>query len=221
MEKYLNKLIEQFKSATGFKNVDVNSREFIEEFCEWLVKYRKIMKDYTSFVEQMEVHPTVIGRESVEIGKGIFDSIALDIGDYMITPYFEGIKRTDSGIINADFYVYAGAPTIIRHNKGGDQLEIVNTQYIRRFITHNPYEQSCIRNWEQLHNVGENITVCIFGSIYDKDIEQKTRQIDALRDSMTDNSFKEDYTTEKDNYYYVVSSTRKVKVLEKVRKRIN
>lgn len=42
MEKYLIKLIEQFKSATGTKNVDVNSIEFVNEFSEW-IKTRKII----------------------------------------------------------------------------------------------------------------------------------------------------------------------------------
>lgn len=77
-------------------------------------------------------------------------------------------------------------------------------------MTHNPYEQGCIRYLEQLHNVGENITVGIFSSIYDKDVEQKIQQIKALRDGIIDDYFKEDYVTFGDSYYYAVSSARKV-----------
>ena len=215
MEKYLKNLIEQFKQATGTKNVDINSQAFISEFSEW-IKSRKLMgKDYTSFIEYMDVHPTVISEESVEIGKGKYDTIALDTGIHMITPYSEGIKRTDAGIITADFGVYEGTPIMIKHNKSDNQFEAVDTQYVRRFLTHNPYEQGCIRDWEQLHNVGENITVGIFGSIYDKDVEQKIQQIEALRDGIIDGYFKEDYVTSGDSYYYAVSSARKVKVLVK------
>ena len=36
MEKYLNKLIEQFASARGIKHIDVNSKNFINEFCQWI-----------------------------------------------------------------------------------------------------------------------------------------------------------------------------------------
>lgn len=215
MEKYLNKLIEQFKSATGTKNVDVNSQEFIKEFSEWVKSRKNMGKDYTSFIEYMNVHPTVIGEESVEIGKGKHDTIALDTCIHMITPYSEGIKRTDAGIITADFGIYEGTPVMIKHYKGGNQFKAVDTQYVRRFLTHNPYGQGCIRNWEQLHNVGENITVGIFGSIYDKDIEQKIQQIEALRDGMSDDYYKEDYVTSGDSYYYAVSSARKVKELVK------
>ena len=212
MEKYFNKLIEQFKSATGTKNVNVDSPEFIEEFCEWVNVRKMIGKHYTSFIEYMDVHPMIIGEVGVEIGKGIHDSIALDTGIYMITPYSEGIKRTDAGIITADFVVYDGTPVMIKHCKGGNQFKEVDTQYIRRFLTHNPYEQSCIKNWEQLHNAGENITVGVFGNTYDKDINQKISQLQELRCGLTDGFFKEDFTIDRDNYYYAISSTGNVKV---------
>lgn len=150
MERYLKNLIEQFKQATGTKNVDINSQEFISELSEWIKSRKHLGKNYASFIEY-----------------------------------------------------------------GDNPFEAVNTQYIRRFLTHNPYDQVCIRNWEQLHNAGENITVGVFGSIYDKDIEQKIRQLKALRDKMTDGYFKEDYVTSEDSYCYAVSSARKVKVLEK------
>lgn len=215
MEKYLIKLIEQYKSATGTKKVDINSKKFINEFTDWL-KTRKIMgKKYTSFINYMGVEPTIIGEESVEIGKGKLDSIALDTGIYMITPYFEGIKIKNAGIINADFEVYDGIPNMIKHNKDGNQIKVVDSNYIRRFLTHNPYEQNCIRNWHELHNKGKNITVGVFGSIYDKDTESKIRQIKNLRDKLND-SYKEDYAVFGEDYCYAISSDeKKVKRLVK------
>lgn len=216
MEKYLNKLIEQFKTATGTKNVDVNSQAFIQEFSEWIKSRQIIGNEYGSFIEYMGVHPA-IGDSSVEIGKGKYDSIVLGTDIPMITPYSDGIKRTSAEIITADFGIYEGTPMIIRHNKGGNQLEMVDTQAVRRFLTQNPYEQSCIRNWEQLHNAGDNITVGIFGSIYDKDIEQKIKQIETLKSGLIDDSFKEEYATENDMYCYAISSTRKVKTLTRSR----
>jgi len=212
MKKYLNELIEQFKQATGTKNVDTNSKSFISEFSEWVKSRKVIGEEYASFIDYMGVYPVVFSGESVEIGKGKYDSIALGKGIHMITPYSKQIKRTDAGIITADFRVYEGTPVMIKHNKGDNQFEAIDTQYIRRFLTHNPYEQSCIRDWEQLHNAGENITVGIFGSICDKDIEEKIKQIKTLRDGMTNSCFKEDYVTSGDSYCYAVSSSRKVKV---------
>lgn len=216
MEKYLNKLIEQFKTATGTKNVDVNSQAFIQEFSEWIKSRQIIGNEYGSFIEYMCENPEIC-NSSVEIGKGKYDSIVLGTDIPMITPYSDGIKRTPAGIITANFGVYEGTPIIVRHNKGGNQLETVDTQTVRRFLTQNPYEQSCIRNWEQLHNAGDNITVGVFGSIYDKDIEQKIKQIEALKSGLIDDSFKEEYAIEHDMYCYAISSTRKVKTLTRSR----
>ena len=129
----------------------------------------------------------------------------------MITPYSKGINRTDALTLTADFKVITGRPTIIRCNKGENQLETINTEYIRRFLTHNPYDQSCIRNWEQLHNGGYNITVGVFGSIYDSDKNEKISQMEELRERLDDGCFKEDYSTCGENYYYALSSNRLVK----------
>lgn len=215
MQEYIEKLVEQFKSATGTKKVDINSQKFIEEFNKW-IKVREIIgKEYTSFIDYMETYPNVISEESVEIGKGEYDSIALDTKVNMITSYSKGINKTSGEIIDADFEIYEGTPLIIRHGKSKKQIDVVNTQYIRRFITHNPYDQSCIKNWEQLHNIGENITIGAFGNIYDKDIKQKIKQIKLLRDNLINDYFKEDYVTDGDKYYYAISSNRKVKKLVK------
>lgn len=215
MDKYLKRLIGQFKNATGTNNIDINSEEFIQEFRIWINERKSMEHRYSSFIEYMGV-PSVISECSVEIGKGKFDSIALETTIPMITPYYEGITAIDNRIITADFIVYSGTPTILRHYKNRKQFEVVDTRYFKRFITQNPYEQSCISNWEQLHNRGHNITVGIFGSVYDKDIELKLKQIKTLSDKLNDNSYVEEYTTDADLYYYAISSTKKVKIKEKI-----
>lgn len=216
MDKYLKLLIMQFKQATGTKNVDINSEQFIKEFSEWIKGRKLIGSDYASFIDYMQVFPT-LGDSTVEIGKGKHDSIVLGSNIPIITPHSEGIIH-DAGIITADFRVYDTAPFMIRHNKVDNQVEEINTEYIRRFMTQNPYAPSDIQNWDQLHNRGDNITVGIFGSIYDKDIDSKIRQIEMLRDKMSD-GYKEDYATDNDSYYYAIASTRKVNVKVKTRLR--
>jgi len=127
MQKYIEKLVEQFKSATGTKKVDINSQKFIEEFNKW-IKVREIIgKEYTSFIDYMETYPNVISEESVEIGKGEYDSIALDTKVNMITSYSKGTNKTSGEIIDADFEIYEGTPLIIRHGKSKKQIDVVNT----------------------------------------------------------------------------------------------
>lgn len=173
-------------------------------------------KTYTSFLEYMESEPGIICDESVEIGKCEFDSIALDSGIIMITPYFKNTEKSNNLVISADFKVCDRKPIAIMHNNSEHILESIDTKFVKRFITHNPYTQGCIENWEQLHNSKENITIGIFGSIYDKDMETKIKQVENLRNSLYDEEFKEEYETDEDNYFYVVSSDREIKVLKKV-----
>ena len=46
MEKYISLLIEQFKQATGIKNVDINSQSFMLEFSEWIKSRHSISNNY-------------------------------------------------------------------------------------------------------------------------------------------------------------------------------
>ena len=36
MEKYLDKLLKQFMEARGIRHANVNSEEFVNEFCSWI-----------------------------------------------------------------------------------------------------------------------------------------------------------------------------------------
>lgn len=209
MEEYLRNLINQYKRATGINNVDVNSEEFINEFSEW-IKIRKKMGDkYSSFIEYMGVN--LIDNSSAEVGKGELDSIVLDTNASMITPYSDKIKKSSDELIDAEFRVYSSVPMIVK----GSKIKLLNAENIKRFITQNPYEKSCIINWEQLHNHGENITVGMYGNIYDKDISKKIGQLELLKSNLIGDAFKEEYATEGDIYYYVISSDRINKSLTK------
>lgn len=210
MKEYLKNLIKQYQSANGVRNIDVNSQEFKNEFIEWIKDNKTIGKKYFSFLEYMEAHPT-IGETSAEIGKCKYDSIALDSDITIISPYFDK-GETANHVIPATFGILDGMPTVAKYENDKAHVEAVDTSYFRRFITQNPYSQDNIKNWEYLHNKGENITVGVFGRIYDKDIDQKIKQIMLLKSKLTDDFYKEDHIEIDDMYCYAISSTRKVKV---------
>jgi hypothetical protein len=216
MGEYLSKLIEQFKSATGVNHVDINSEEFIREFSEWIIVRKKLRNHYNSFIEYMDVYPKINGK-TVEVDKGIFDSIALDSNMTMITPYPDGVNKAKGDLIKATFTVYEGIPVVVKNKNGVNNLEFLDTSFINRFITQNPYDISHIKNWEQLHNKGQNITVGIFGSIYDKDISQKISELKEFKKGFKDDNFSEDYVTENDMYCYALSSSRKANTLVRTR----
>ena len=53
MEKYISLLIEQFKQATGIKNVDINSQSFMLEFSEWIKSRHSISNNYLDLLEYL------------------------------------------------------------------------------------------------------------------------------------------------------------------------
>ena len=106
---------------------------------------------------------------------------------------------------------------VLKNKNGVNNLEFLDTSFINRFITQNPYDISYIKNWEQLHNKGQNITVGIFGSIYDKDISQKISELKEFKKGFNDDNFSEDYVTENDMYCYALSSSRKANTLVRTR----
>lgn len=216
MEKYLSLLIEQFKQANGVKNVDVNSQTFISEFSEWIRSRQIISDNYLGLLEYMELSG-IIDPDTAEIGKGQYDSIVKSFNTTIITPHTKGLETLEKErIINADLVVMGDTPVLFGANQNGKP---VSTSSNLTFMTQNPYTPIELRNWEQLHNSGNyDIIVGVYGSVYDKDIREKIKQLETLRDRLCD-SFEEEHTEIDDTYCYAIASERMVKRLFKAKTR--
>ena len=75
VEKYYNKLLKEFKNAYGIK--DSNYSIFLLK--EWLAKKRQFIVNYVQLLEYMRNDDDVEMKSVVEIGKGIFDTITLEM----------------------------------------------------------------------------------------------------------------------------------------------
>ena len=154
---------------------------------------------------------------TAEVGKGRYDTIVKPFNTTIITPYSEGlIVPNKSRIITSKFIVLNGMPVLYKANG----MNITETKPILSdstltFMTQNPYMEANIKNWEQLHNSGESdIIVGVYGSIYDKDIESKLKQIQELEEKLN-GSYIGDGAVIGDTYSYAIASKRKVKTLVK------
>ena len=220
MEQYIKNLIEQFRLATGNKNTDLNSDAFITEFAGWIRSRQKIGKEYTYFLDYMELR--FADPDCAEIGKGVYDTVVKPFDTKLITPAdqsFEKLKMKDR-IITGNMRVYEECPVLVRHNIKGNRLDQIPNDIILTYITQNPFSQSSISGWEGLHNSGNNnIIVGIYGNVFDKDAESKIKLIEALKSKLSSDDFKEDYSTLDDKYFYAIGSQRMVKKLVKTRTR--
>ena len=203
MEKYLDKLLKQFMEARGIRHANVNSEEFVNEFCSWIKENKLVSWKFITLLDYM--NGQTYDSFSVEIGKGMYDSLAECTSANIITPYSEGLEnKTNGKVIKGELSAcgFGHGPAMVTNGK----LELIDSN-INRFITHNPYTQSDIRNWEMLHNSGKNIAVGVYGSIYDHDINKRLKQMKELKDKLL-GEVSEEYGVIDDIYCYALSSKR-------------
>lgn len=214
MKKYFTKLTEQYQNATGCKNIDPTSLEFLTEFDEWIIERQKILKEYKEFINDMFPYNE---HNCVEIGKGCLDSIAIDTNIQMITPYISGINQNQQKVINANFKVTDGTPYIFKRTMGKYNIRNLNPN-INHFITQNPYSITNINKWETLHNNGDIITVGVYGSVFDKDTTTKIEQLKQFKEKLIPDTYYDYHIIEDDMYCYTISS--KPKILRKKSKEL-
>ncbi len=211
---YLDYLYNQFGNSLGFdilnRNVDPN--EFMSAFFCWIKKNQLIGDRYRDFVNYMDVKPSH-ENNVVEVGKGKFDSIALNLNLPIITEFSAGMtSESYSPIISKEFVIVHGKPVLFPIFDGS--IDAFPLSSIDRFMTHNPYSEYFITDWPDLHNNGGNITIGVFGDIHDKDKESKIKMLKELRNKMLLQDLKDEYGTDGDMYFYAIASNRKVKILE-------
>ena len=214
MTKYLGKLVEQFKSATGDKEGNLSSSSFRSAFIDWLYERKSMGSEYLRFVDYMDVYPS-IGDGALEVGKTKYDSVVVGTEVPILTPYTEGFKSDTQRIIRGNLTVNDSIP-LITYERNGRTVRRHLVDPSIRFITQNPYNETCIEDWEQIHNEGGNITVGVFGSMHDKDVSTKLEQMKAFREKL-ERAYKEEFETSKDTYFYAVTTNPKVLSLSKYR----
>ena len=195
---YLDFLINQFKKAKGISDISLTSSLFVEEFSKWITSRQDMNELYLRTLSSLEL--SFNNSNTYEIGKSTLDSAVKDLNTVIITPYVDGLTNLNSRVIKSDFKVDNGKPVLLR-NKEIIVLSGINMT----FMTQNPYTDRKIENWEQLGNSkNSNIIVGVFGSIHDKDKDEKVYKLLELG-SKIENT-KEKYLVLDDVYCCVIAS---------------
>lgn len=194
------KLIEQYEKATGIK-YDFNfEHQARDEFSKWVYRNQAIAEDYLKFLNFMRALPEEENKIA-ETGKSFWDTITLENDITMITLYFESLvknKAKPNGQLIISQLVVRNYGMFV---PGRDNLDF------SRYITQNPYTEYSIENWDWLHNNGYNITVGVYGSVYDKDYQSKIDSLKSLKEKL-EKEYKEGYATIGDSYFYAIASDR-------------
>lgn len=198
LNKYLLCLYKQYCSAKGIDCKIENYHELSFEFTKWIAQNKLLSKEYFDYL----VHLGVLScKKVIEVDKGRYDSIAQE--------EIKVVSRHASslGLENKELILIGGVPLIEESGK----LIIPDTDIL---LTHNPYFSESLTNWWRIHNAGEyDISIGMYGSIYDEDFNEKIKLIEQLSSKMSDDH-RVDYDTDQDRYFCTLNSTRNKKVKE-------
>lgn len=211
---YLSYLLYQFDNAIGESTRNVDSSSLESQFIDWVRKRTLIGRNYKSLLRQMGINFNI--ETAVEIGKGRYDSIISSLDrTSAITLFSYGIDDFSGKriIIDRDFKVRKdGIPTVIYDNK----LEMPVDETFDLYMTHNPYVEEFIKNWEMLPSRDCNFVIGIYGNTFDKDYVSKIEMLKRINENLSEKSTL-DGGTIRDKYCYALTSTNneKKKVLAK------
>lgn len=211
-ERYMNNLINQFALAKGIENADIDSKEFIKEFSDWVKEQEAIGSEYLSILKEFGFN--IDDSNSTEVGKGKYDSVVKDLSTTIITPDYTLLYRGfKNRIINGDINVLNGYPMLINYTSMGN---IMSKYFINlnTYITQNPFSSSNILGWDKIHNSGNNIIIGSYGKIYDKDKNKKIGELIEFRNRLQ-NDFICENIISGDTYINILGSNPKVKRLVK------
>ena len=218
MEEYFKLLFEQYKKATGTEVIDLNSRSFSSEFVEWMGNREKEGNNYLELLKYMKLY-NFADEDTIEVGKGCFDSVVKNYATTIVTPYTSGlISSHNKRIIEANFKVFDSIPVLVNYDEDGfRRVKQLDPNVFFTFMTQNPYYAALLNNWETLHNSGNDaIIVGVYGNNGDRNREDTLKLLRDFRDKL-EKPYKEEYAVINGSYYYAVATDRlsKVKVKEK------
>ena len=202
----MREVMEQYLLTMGIKNVNELSDEFLSEFYEWIIEYKKIGDEYLEFLNYLDFNYE--DSRCVEFGKGKFDSLVIPFKTKIITKD-KSIKGVNQDrIINGSLKVCYSEPLLIEDNK----VDILSNKVfdIHTFITQNPTSVNKILGLEDLHNSGfYNIILGIYGNNNDKNKNDKINLLKKIKERLNDLDYKDEYASFNGNYYYAIGSLRK------------
>lgn len=192
---YLILLFNQFNNAKGYKEIYLDSKQYLNEFSVWLYELSKQSKQYLGFSLFNGI--SLADGDFIEINKGKYDTLIKE--KTIISPFAYTLNQ-----LKQDLVVYQGEPLI----KCGSKIE--KGQVVDTYCTHNPYNIFYFNNLDELHNNGYMICFGIFGKNSDRNKKIKISFIQKVMQNMIDD-FIFDYETSDDNYYCIVFTKRLVK----------
>ena len=191
---YIFNLYRQYCLAVG-KVYDKFNLLNDDDFFLWIKLLKTQTEIYSYYLEYLDVN--LSSDSSMEIGKGKYDSIGSSLVT-MVSPYADTL-----GYRNSDITVCGNIPYVIMGTS------IYDASNCEMFLTHNSYD-SIISKLISLHECNYSICVGFYGSISDKDKNDKLNMLENILKECCDNLELSSDTLD-GNYFSCIRSKWKVK----------
>lgn len=201
ISNYLLLLYKQFCDSIGKKCCEYNILSD-QDFAPWLLNLKEGTREYSAFLEYLGVLNNSYGL--VELNKGKFDTLGID-EIAIVSPFAETMDlKTRSLFVSENIPIIQSGPSLY------------DASNVDSFLTHNPYSRYYIGCMDQVHLLGNNICLGVFGKKEDSDKILKLKELERFA-SLLDEQCEVYYDTNNDYYFGCVKSERKVKKLIKTK----
>lgn len=154
MPRYIFHLYRQYCNAINKECIYYNMLND-NIFLEWLIRLKKNTKIYRDYIIYLEGE--INKYSTIEFDKCKYDSIGKDYTT-IVSPFASTLN-----LANMDFIVTSDKPLVIF------DTDLYDASICNRFITHNPYFQDDTKKIIDLHNMGTNVCLGMYGDISDND----------------------------------------------------
>jgi len=201
-EEYYQQQAIQYLKALGIEKLETLPKTFSEDLSKWQIERNKTKSNYIDLLNYLEINydiPFYDMHKIAELRKGVYDTITTkNTQTTMITPYTFGLTPRNGKILKSDIILTSDSNKDISTNS---TLKEINT-----FLSHNPYSDEELLIWLNLHNkYNFGIIAGVYGNVYDKDREEKLKNLAILKEYLK-NVTTEEYVTIRDDYMYVLSA---------------
>lgn len=187
-------LYKQYCLATG-KVYDKFNLLNDDDFFLWIKLLKTQTEIYSYYLEYLDIN--LSSDSSMEIGKGKYDSIGSSLVT-IVSPYADTL-----GYRNSNITVCGNIPYVIMGTS------IYDASNCEMFLTHNSCD-SIINKLVLLHKCNYSICVGVYGSISDKDKNDKINMLENILKECCDN-LELNFDTLGGNYFSCIRSKWKVK----------
>lgn len=230
MNKYLFKMFEEFKKAYGIKDTFDNFSKYQDLFANWIINKKNAATNYVQLFDYMENDEEIQTYTMAEFGKGIYDTIAIEMANntihqpIVISPFAETIKR-DSGIevFTGELAVCNDGDVIVKYPTEEDYATNPNchpifNDEIGTLMTQVPYSKVELYPFFKLIDSYKTLFIGTYGSLSDKDCEENLKRIQSLYQELCDINYRDVNfcsETQEGCYLSAIKISSRAKVLKK------